>query len=1765
VRRNRVYIILFFVWLSISFLHGQETRISSTLKMHPWIDLPVLDSNEELGGFYQVKDMSVMNAIPAERRREGMLCAVLNDGTGVHRIYQLRGGSWVEYVPGMVLGLAGTGFGDMFYWGGSNWIPLPVGSAGQYLTLSGNIPTWKTLGPPAIDDFAVAAEGINKTCAMGVGIVGDDGGAGVTSRGLCWKTSEAPASVAERGDNGTLKSATLDDLNPTIADTKTVELGGTGTFTSTITGLEPGTTYHVRAYATNLLGTTYGKETSFTTIIISGTSPAGLSTEPIVNIQKNTATGGGNVTSNGGAVITARGICWDTALNPTTARHKTVEEGTTGPFTSNLTGLTPGLKYYVRAYATNILGTSYGGTVSLTTLVSGASSPDVSTIDAIADINKNTATSGGIVTSDGEVNITEWGVCWSTSSSIPPAIKDAHTTEAGTLIINSPYTSNLTGLTAGTTYYVRAYATNTMGTSYGSVISFTTLAAGATAPVLASTTTVKEVAKYTATGVANIINDGGAVITARGICWSTSSNPTIAPLTAKTIENGTIGQFESSLTELTTGTIGTTYYVRAYATNILGTSYSNEVSFTTLPASTTTPTDLLTYEVTDVKKTTAVGGGYVTGDGGTPITAKGICWNVAPGANIESNDHSTEAGDTGIFYSDMKSLLAGATGTTYYVRAYATNILGTSYGPEVSFKTLANGASFPTGVYTTSPVADVTKNTATVGGTVTGNGGAPLLARGICWSTSSNLTTANTTVPGNGILGTGSFTSSLSALNPGTTYYARAYAVNILGTSYGARVSFKTVASDAVPPTVSVTSPVVNIVKDAATSGGTVTNDGKAPITAWGVCWSASSLAEPTIADAHTTQTGTITINSPFTSSLTKLNPGTTYYVRAYATNCLDTSYGNKVIFSTLPSDAAPPTVITTSLIEDIKKDAATGGGTVTNDGKAPITAWGICWSNSSSAPPAVANAHTTQTGTVTVNSPYISTLTNLSTSLTGVKYYVRAYATNSLGTSYGGTVSLTTQPLGSSPPTVTTTSPIADINKNAATGGGTVTNDGKSPITAWGVCWSNLSSTPTVTADAHTTQTGTVTVNSPYTSSLINLNTSSTGVTYYVRAYATNIFGTSYGGTVSFATLPSTAAAPTVITTSPIADINKNAATGGGTVTNDGKAPITAWGVCWSNLSSTPTVTADAHTTQTGTVTVNSPYISSLASLSTSSTGVTYYVRAYATNILGTSYGSSVSFATLPSTATAPTVTTTFPFASITKNTATGGGTVTNDGKAPITVWGVCWSDLSSYPTVTANAHTTQTGTVTVNSPYISTLTDLSTSLTGVNYSVRAYATNILGTSYGSTVGLKTLPSTASPPTVTTTSPIINISKTEATAKGNVSNNGGYAITARGVCWSTSSVSPPTIADNTTPGDGTLGTGQFTCNLPTNSLSAGTTYYLRAYATNIVDVAYGGTVTFTTLPASATPPTGVSTTSPVGSITATSGSGGGKVTSDGGAPITASGLCWSCSNTTPTIYASAEQNSFVSVNSNLVLGQAFTTTMTNLQYSKKYYVRAYATNILGTTYGPTVVNFTTGALTCAALNVAHTQGSVAPATTASIAYAPTPSNRSGAGKCWITRNLGATVQASSGTDNRVTAAGWYWQFNRKLGYKDGTTLIKTTISESTGWAQSNDPCTLLLGSGWRLPTDFEWFMVRVSLTTKTVTGAFATELKLHNAGYYEDDGTTVTSIAPGSQGNYWSSITDYNTPPDPTLGWGETMNTSWFTESTNDKRTAATIRCLKD
>jgi len=218
------------------------------------------------------------------------------------------------------------------------------------------------------------------------------------------------------------------------------------------------------------------KQFGLRNIKISGTmegsvaNPATVSTTAMTSISTTTAVTGGTISSNGGGAVTASGVVYSTNENPTTADSKTTENATSGSYTSNLSGLLPSTTYYVRAYATNSAGTSYGSQVSFTTLANIVA-PTVTTTSQSQVTNKSFVVSGN-VTDWGGANVTDRGIVYSTSAN--PTIDNATKISTGTGL--GTFSSYAYGVASSTLYYVRTFATNAAGTSYGSQATVTTKA-----------------------------------------------------------------------------------------------------------------------------------------------------------------------------------------------------------------------------------------------------------------------------------------------------------------------------------------------------------------------------------------------------------------------------------------------------------------------------------------------------------------------------------------------------------------------------------------------------------------------------------------------------------------------------------------------------------------------------------------------------------------------------------------------------------------------------------------------------------------------------------------------------------------------------------------------------------------------------------------------------------------------------------------------------------------------------------------------------------------------------------------------------------------------------------------------------------------------------------------------------------------------------------------------------------------------------------------
>lgn len=388
--------------------------------------------------------------------------------------------------------------------------------------------------------------------------------------------------------------------------------------------------------------------------------------DTVLAVATSSATFKGHVVSDGRHAVTERGFCYAKTDYPTIDNNRKVSGKGIGEFMSSVSDLESNTTYYVCAYATNEMGTAYSRTIKFTT---SNGLPAVTTV-SVTDVTAKSAICNADVTSDGGFGITACGVCWSATSATP-TIADAHSLEVARLGV---FTSQIINLTASTTYYVRAYASNEKGTAYGDVKTFTTTDG---LPAI-TTVSVTNITAKSAICNADVTTDGGYNLTACGVCWSaTSATPTIAD--KHTSEVVRSGEFAANVTNLSAST---TYYVRAYATNENGTSYGETKSFTTTQG---LPTVTTTDPGENITSTSIATGGNVTDDGGFAVSARGVVYSTLPYPTLANASKVASGSGTGYFSANITNVSPDR--NIYYVRAYATNINGTTYGEQIAVTT----------------------------------------------------------------------------------------------------------------------------------------------------------------------------------------------------------------------------------------------------------------------------------------------------------------------------------------------------------------------------------------------------------------------------------------------------------------------------------------------------------------------------------------------------------------------------------------------------------------------------------------------------------------------------------------------------------------------------------------------------------------------------------------------------------------------------------------------------------------------------------------------------------------------------------------------------------------------------------------------------------------------------------------------------------------------------------------------------------------------
>ncbi len=468
--------------------------------------------------------------------------------------------------------------------------------------------------------------------------------------------------------------SSLNDVPDLSINEGSTVLGGfssdSNSYTSVLANLLPNTTYFVRGYMEREGLTWYGN-------IISLRTKKEKILEVVTGVDSLKTYNGsllsGYILDLGKSAVTAYGHVWSASIAiPTTADNKSnLGNLTTVPryFLSTLNNLIPATTYYYRAYAINTQGTFYGGIKTFIT--ANAPVPAVAT-NTIGGSN-NTITVNATVTANGLPAATQHGFVYSKTNSVP-TIADIRTSQGVPGAAPFNYMASLGGLDYSTTYYVRAYVTNTAGTFYGAILSRST---ATTVPPSVNTTALSLNNDIYIQGNGTILTSGTFPVTEHGFVYSsTVTVPTTANIKVSLGAPGAIpSNFNRNIGPLN---YNTTYYIRAYAISAAGTAYGQTLNATTIAA----PVNPAVF--TDSVRQTTLNGfkafGKVFNNGVPVATQHGFVYsstNTVPTINDSKVNMGVPPASPGNFSTNV---VVGQVTRTYYVRAFITNSNGTFYG-----------------------------------------------------------------------------------------------------------------------------------------------------------------------------------------------------------------------------------------------------------------------------------------------------------------------------------------------------------------------------------------------------------------------------------------------------------------------------------------------------------------------------------------------------------------------------------------------------------------------------------------------------------------------------------------------------------------------------------------------------------------------------------------------------------------------------------------------------------------------------------------------------------------------------------------------------------------------------------------------------------------------------------------------------------------------------------------------------------------------------
>ena len=488
------------------------------------------------------------------------------------------------------------------------------------------------------------------------------------------------------------------------------------------------------------------------------TIPAVKTVSIQVDKNSNIATANGEVTSEGASAVTKRGFVWSTVANPTVSDALSSNQFGPGVFTQQISGLNLGATYYVRAYATNANGTTYGNQIDFKTLTAGkfASIAFDSLSFKSVRINVN-------IESLGDISIKSIGVCYSKTGT--PSITSDTTTILHSNIIDKSFSVSVKNLTVNTKYFIRSFINTSLGAFYSDEINVTTkqYTQGTFGDVV-----ITSLSNLSADAKVNILTLGDAPIKSMGLCFSTTNDPVFKTDSSTLIHSNKTDQiFTLALRNIKENT---KYYVRAFINSDAGIAYSNSFFFTTLGRPTIANINPSSY----IGRTNAIIDSYVTSENGGQVTENGfllgtVKYVVPVNGSLKMN-------------YELTSLIGN---TNYTAYAFATNKYGTGLSQPFNFLT---GPTEP--ILNTGSVSDIFSKNAKSTVLVVSDGGSSITEMGICLSTKINPSISDRIYYGS--LSNMTNKILLSGLTYDSTYYIRAYAKNKVGITYGEVIVFTT-------------------------------------------------------------------------------------------------------------------------------------------------------------------------------------------------------------------------------------------------------------------------------------------------------------------------------------------------------------------------------------------------------------------------------------------------------------------------------------------------------------------------------------------------------------------------------------------------------------------------------------------------------------------------------------------------------------------------------------------------------------------------------------------------------------------------------------------------------------------------------------------------------------------------------------------------------------------------------------------------------------